>query len=241
MPRAYIERSLDRIDPRFCVPGCCVICSRNERQPRWANDLLRSRFFWVRWREIFNYSFLCSTMPQDKTHLSLAFFSVNSRCLRNAHDIRKTSRKSNASYIIKDKWPATDRRYSRERKTASSCTSSLRDRNFFANQRNAFITHKCLHPTIIYIQTYTYRDGHSARRLDHLELLRSRVRHAQKKKGKKRRIKEGRMGKRKEGTRIWSLRLKERGKAEVANPCKEPLYFLKEVLRPPDALPSPGP
>lgn len=54
----------------------------------------------------------------------------------------------------------------------------------------------------------------------------------------------GRGGERKrggeEGTRIWPLQLEERGKAEVANPCKEPLYFLKEVLRAPDALPPPG-
>ena len=33
-----------------------------------------------------------------------------------------------------------------------------------------------------------------------------------------------------EKSRIWPLQLEERGKAEVANPCKEPLYFLKEVL-----------
>lgn len=41
-----------------------------------------------------------------------------------------------------------------------------------------------------------------------------------------------------EGTRIWPLQLEERGKAGVANPCKEPLYFPKEMLRAPDVLSS---
>lgn len=118
----------------------------------------------------------------------------------------------------------------------------------FARQRNAFNTAKCLHPVIIYIQTYTYRDGHSGApgSLDRLERIRSRsVTRAQKKKGRgeeKRTTRGGGERKRggEEGTRIWPLQLEERGKAEVANPCKEPLYFLKEVLRAPDALPPPG-
>lgn len=43
-------------------------------------------------------------------------------------------------------------------------------------------------------------------------------------------------GRKEEGTRIWPLQLEERGKAGVANPCKEPLYFPKEMLRAPDVL-----
>jgi len=64
------------------------------------------------------------------------------------------------------------------------------------------------------------------------------ARHARKKKKKKKRLGSGckNEAEEKEGTRIWPLQLEERGKAEVANPCKEPLYFLKEVLRAPDAL-----
>lgn len=104
-------------------------------------------------------------------------------------------------------------------------------------------TAKCLHPAIICIQTYTYRGGHSGRRPDpdHLERIRRRSSRAKKKGGKRTRV-QGRTERRRreEGTRIWPLQLEERGKAEVANPCKEPLYFLKEVLRAPDALPPSG-
>jgi hypothetical protein len=61
------------------------------------------------------------------------------------------------------------------------------------------------------------------------------------KEGETRRRRRRRRRRRKRGPRIWPLQLEERGKAEVANPCKEPLYFLKEVLRAPDVFSSPGP
>lgn len=77
--------------------------------------------------------------------------------------------------------------------------------------------------------------------LDHFERIRSRSSRAKKKRKKGRGCRGGWKGGGEEGTRIWPLQLEERGKAEVANPCKEPLYFLKEVLRAPDALPPPGP
>lgn len=108
---------------------------------------------------------------------------------------------------------------------------------FFARQRNAFSTAKCP-PPCNYLHTEVHLSGRSFRRcpdLDHLERIRSRSSRARNKKkmGKKGRRCNGRGGRKRggeEGTRIWPLQLEERGKAEVANPCKEPLYFLKEVL-----------
>lgn len=101
---------------------------------------------------------------------------------------------------------------------------------------------KCPHPAIIFTYRRTLIEvviPALLPDLDHLERIRRRFvtrarARARKEKGRKRR--DGR-----EGTRIWPLQLEERGKAEVANPCKEPLYFLKEVLRAPDALPPSGP
>lgn len=69
-----------------------------------------------------------------------------------------------------------------------------------------------------------------------------RARKARKKRAseKKKTIRRGAgsaRGRKEEGTRIWPLQLEERGKARgVANPCEEPLYFPKEMLRAPDVL-----
>lgn len=42
---------------------------------RWANDLSRSRFFWIRCGEKFLIiRFFCSFVPRNKMHLSLLFF-----------------------------------------------------------------------------------------------------------------------------------------------------------------------